>query len=162
MEKWSLDLTRVGSKPLMLEHIKKVKAGELKHLETWTSLPHDGLLGERRKMFSDFIEASFLHAQLAYCCYFWEDMVSEVNELGITMDATCLDAGHPKTEHPDASILHGLCQDVGLDPRDSLSRDHFDAIPALEVAVVAAEAGYMRFKRMPTNAIVPVTMPHSA
>eukprot|EP01050_Picozoa_sp_SAG11_P016928 SAG11_NODE_2372_length_3446_cov_9.306543_1_plen_158_part_00 len=89
-------------------------------------------------------------------------MVFEVKDLGIAMDSTCLDAGQPRAEHPDANILHGLCQDVGLDPRDSISRDYFDAIPELEMSVVPAEAGYMRFKRKPTNAIVPVTMPHAS
>eukprot|EP01050_Picozoa_sp_SAG11_P014319 SAG11_NODE_1749_length_4320_cov_15.669983_3_plen_188_part_00 len=151
MDKWSLDLSHVGSKALLLEHIKKVKAGELRNLETWTSLPHDGLLGERRKTFADFIEASFLHAQLAYCCYFWDDMVSEVKDLGITMDSACLDAGQPKAEHPDANILHGLCQDVGLDPRDSLSRDYFDAIPRHSGDVCRPSRGWIHALQAQTH-----------
>eukprot|EP01050_Picozoa_sp_SAG11_P042874 SAG11_NODE_19990_length_454_cov_6.208451_2_plen_44_part_01 len=33
VDKWNLDLAHVGSQALLLEHIKKVKAGELRNLE---------------------------------------------------------------------------------------------------------------------------------
>eukprot|EP01050_Picozoa_sp_SAG11_P034466 SAG11_NODE_12189_length_716_cov_103.257699_1_plen_69_part_10 len=69
-----------------------MKAGELRHIEKWCSLSHDGLLNDRREQISLFIEASFEHAQLAYCCYFWEDMMNEIKDLGITLHSDCVDA----------------------------------------------------------------------
>eukprot|EP01050_Picozoa_sp_SAG11_P009246 SAG11_NODE_856_length_6864_cov_12.741168_1_plen_472_part_00 len=41
------------------------------------------------------------------------------------------------------------------------SSKYFLKIPALEVTKVVAEAGFLRFKLTPSNAIVPVTMPHA-
>eukprot|EP01050_Picozoa_sp_SAG11_P022045 SAG11_NODE_4062_length_2083_cov_3.086694_2_plen_253_part_00 len=138
-----------------------MKAGELRHIEKWCSLSHDGLLNERRERFLEFVGASFEHAQLAYCCYFWEDMMCEINDLGVTLNAECLDASSPRKEHPDADMLHGLAHTVGLTRGDMIPSNYFDKIPALEATQVAAEAGHLRFKLVPSNAIVPVSMPHA-
>ena len=107
-DRWGLDLSHFEAQAHLKEHVKGLKAGELRHLEKWCSLSHDGLLSERRERFLLFIDASFEHAQLAYCCYFWDDMVSEINDLRVTLEADCLDTDRPKAEHPDADILHGL------------------------------------------------------
>ena len=66
-DRWGLDLTHFESESSLVDHIKGVKAGELRNIETWCSLSHDGLLNERRERFLSFINASFEHAQLAYC-----------------------------------------------------------------------------------------------
>eukprot|EP01050_Picozoa_sp_SAG11_P007347 SAG11_NODE_610_length_8221_cov_4.801650_5_plen_178_part_00 len=78
-DRWGLDLSHFETSARLKDHIKGAKAGELRHIEKWCSLSHDGLLGERRERFLEFIDASFEHAQLAYCCYFWEDMMTEIN-----------------------------------------------------------------------------------
>eukprot|EP01050_Picozoa_sp_SAG11_P044542 SAG11_NODE_21723_length_419_cov_19.856250_1_plen_64_part_10 len=62
-----LDLSHFEVQAKLKEHAKGLNAGELRHLEKWCSLSHDGLLGERRERFLLFIDASFEHAQLAYC-----------------------------------------------------------------------------------------------
>eukprot|EP01050_Picozoa_sp_SAG11_P022062 SAG11_NODE_4069_length_2053_cov_2.867172_2_plen_283_part_00 len=154
-DRWGLDLSH-------FDHIKGVKASELRNIETWCFLSHDGLLNERRERFLSFINASFEHAQLAYCCYFWEEMMGEIKDLHVTLHVDCVDSGNPKAEHLEADLLHGLAHTVGLARGDIISPQYFEKIPALEATQVAAEQGHLRFKLVPSNTIVPVTMPHAA
>eukprot|EP01050_Picozoa_sp_SAG11_P038053 SAG11_NODE_15331_length_581_cov_2.950207_1_plen_157_part_10 len=131
-DRWGLDLSHFEVPAQLKEHVKGLKASELRHLEKWCSLSHDGLLGERRERFLLFIDASFEHAQLAYCCYFWDDMVSEINDLRVTLGAVCLDSDSPKAEHLDADILHGLAHSVGLKRGDSIPPELFSKISTLQ------------------------------
>eukprot|EP01050_Picozoa_sp_SAG11_P036775 SAG11_NODE_14164_length_622_cov_3.149140_1_plen_142_part_10 len=42
-DRWGLDLSHFETKARLADHIKGVKAGELRHIEKWCSLSHDGL-----------------------------------------------------------------------------------------------------------------------
>ena len=159
---WGLDLQFLRSKTSLCAHVRAMRSAQLAEVEKQLSIDAAGhTLQTRKKHFLSFVNLHYEWCVLAFLEYFWNDIASELSDLGKQMHVSCIYNGATITHHPNQNLLDDLPTNLlKMEKGQKITPSQFDSVPSLILTEVPPEAGLYTFTVKTSETISSQVIPY--